>query len=195
MRLLLKILAFTNPTDGASCAMKKLLLLFVIFIPLVAQAAWIDGKGKPLAETESMRSDGDFGVQLVLTPDDNKFRQSWNSTKNTPTLSSTTSVRLGSSVAAVLIFHGCAPNATGVCDVVSDFILQSPDGTKTPAGAGPVWSSAPLQGGLPQLGLIIKHPRKGGLGLLLMSRFMDEVRFKADEASGRNECCLIKKLD
>ncbi len=41
----------------------------------------------------------------------------------------------------------------------------------------------------------IKHPRKGGLGLLLMSRFMDEVRFKADEASGRNECCLIKKLD
>ena len=40
----------------------------------------------------------------------------------------------------------------------------------------------------------IKHPRKGGLGLLLMSRFMDEVRFEADEASGRNECCLIKKI-
>jgi serine/threonine-protein kinase RsbW len=40
----------------------------------------------------------------------------------------------------------------------------------------------------------IKHPRKGGLGLLLMSRFMDEVQFKADEASGRNECCLIKKI-
>ena len=41
----------------------------------------------------------------------------------------------------------------------------------------------------------IKHPRKGGLGLLLMSRFMDEVKFKEDEASGRNECCLIKKID
>lgn len=40
----------------------------------------------------------------------------------------------------------------------------------------------------------IKHPRKGGLGLLLMSRFMDEVQFKADEVSGRNECCLIKKI-
>jgi serine/threonine-protein kinase RsbW len=40
----------------------------------------------------------------------------------------------------------------------------------------------------------IKHPRKGGLGLLLMSRFMDEVQFKADAASGRNECCLIKKI-
>jgi anti-sigma regulatory factor (Ser/Thr protein kinase) len=32
------------------------------------------------------------------------------------------------------------------------------------------------------------------LGLLLMSRFMDEVQFKSDEASGRNECCLIKKI-
>jgi serine/threonine-protein kinase RsbW len=40
----------------------------------------------------------------------------------------------------------------------------------------------------------IKHPRKGGLGLLLMSRFMDEVRFKEDENSGMNECCLIKKI-
>ena len=38
----------------------------------------------------------------------------------------------------------------------------------------------------------VTHPRKGGLGLLLMSRFMDEVRFL--EAPGRNECCLIKKI-
>ena len=40
----------------------------------------------------------------------------------------------------------------------------------------------------------IKHPRKGGLGLLLMSRFMDEVRFREDGDSGRNECCLIKNI-
>jgi len=38
----------------------------------------------------------------------------------------------------------------------------------------------------------VMHPRKGGLGLLLMTRFMDEVRF--GETSGRNECCLIKKI-
>ncbi len=40
----------------------------------------------------------------------------------------------------------------------------------------------------------VRHPRKGGLGLLLMSRFMDEVRFGEDRGSGLNECCLIKKL-
>jgi serine/threonine-protein kinase RsbW len=38
----------------------------------------------------------------------------------------------------------------------------------------------------------VKHPRKGGLGLLLMSRFMDEVHFA--EQSGRNECCMIKRV-
>jgi len=37
----------------------------------------------------------------------------------------------------------------------------------------------------------VKHPRKGGLGLLLMSRFMDEIHFK--DADGRSECCMIKR--
>lgn len=38
----------------------------------------------------------------------------------------------------------------------------------------------------------VKHPRKGGLGLLLMSRFMDEVHFL--EGKERNECCMIKRV-
>jgi serine/threonine-protein kinase RsbW len=38
----------------------------------------------------------------------------------------------------------------------------------------------------------VRRPRKGGLGLLLMSRFMDEVRFFED--GGRNECCMVKMV-
>lgn len=38
----------------------------------------------------------------------------------------------------------------------------------------------------------VRHPRKGGLGLLLMSRFMDEVRFQ--ESPERSECCMIKRM-
>lgn len=45
---------------------------------------------------------------------------------------------------------------------------------------------------LPDPGEYVKHPRKGGLGLLLMSRFMDEVHFL--EGPGRNECCMIKRV-
>lgn len=39
----------------------------------------------------------------------------------------------------------------------------------------------------------LKHPRKGGLGLLLMSRFMDEVHFGQDQ--GRSVVRMIKRLD
>ena len=45
---------------------------------------------------------------------------------------------------------------------------------------------------LPDPGEYVKHRRKGGLGLLLMSRFMDEVHFS--EGKGKNECCMIKRV-
>jgi serine/threonine-protein kinase RsbW len=38
----------------------------------------------------------------------------------------------------------------------------------------------------------VRRPRKGGLGLLLMSRFMDEVHFV--ENGDRSECCMIKRV-
>jgi serine/threonine-protein kinase RsbW len=45
---------------------------------------------------------------------------------------------------------------------------------------------------LPDPNDYIRRPRKGGLGLLLMSRFMDEVRFL--ENGDYSECCMIKHL-
>jgi len=47
---------------------------------------------------------------------------------------------------------------------------------------------------LPDPGEYIRHPRKGGLGLLLMSRFMDAVDFTSDPACGRHGCHLVKRL-
>ena len=38
----------------------------------------------------------------------------------------------------------------------------------------------------------VKHPRKGGLGLLLMSRFMDEIRFI--ETGAGSECFMTKRV-
>jgi hypothetical protein len=132
--------------------MKWCLTLLITLLPFAAQGAWIDPTGKPMPDTESMRSAGDFGVQIVLTADEAQFRQTWNSSKTPPKLSATNTVRLGASVSAMLIFHGCSPNASGVCDVVSEFILEAPDGSKTPAGGGPVWTGKPMQPRLLQLG-------------------------------------------
>lgn len=132
--------------------MKWCLTLLAALLPFTAQGAWIDPTGKQMPDTESMRSAGDFGVQIVLTANEGQFRQTWNSSKSPPKLSTTNTVNLGASVSAMLIFHGCSPNAGGVCDVASEFILEAPDGSKTPAGGGPVWAGKPMQQRLLQLG-------------------------------------------
>jgi hypothetical protein len=132
--------------------MKWCLTLLVALLPFAAQSAWIDPTGKPIPDTESMRSAGNFGVQIVLAADEGQFRQTWNSSKTPPNLTTTNAVRIGGTVSALLIFHGCTPNGGGVCDVVSEFILEGPDGTKTPAGGGPVWSGKPMQQRILQLG-------------------------------------------
>jgi len=126
--------------------------LLVALLPLAAQGGWIDSTGKPIPDTESMRSAGNFGVQVVLAADEGRFRQAWNSTATPPRLTTTDTVRLGEAVSALLIFHGCAPNAGGVCDVVCEFVVEGPDGSKTPAGGGPVWSGKPMPQRLLQLG-------------------------------------------
>ena len=127
-------------------------VLLIALLPLAAQSAWIDATGKPLPDTESMRSAGDFGVQIVLTADEDQFRQTWNSSRTPPKLSTTNTVRPGGSVSALIIFGGCASNSGGVCNVVSEFTLDNPDGSKTPGGGGPVWSGKPLPQRLLQLG-------------------------------------------
>ncbi len=132
--------------------MKWFLILLIALLPFSAYSAWIDPAGKPIPDTESMRSAGDFGVQIMLTANEGQFRQAWNSSRTPPRLSTTNTVRLGGSVSALLIFHGCSPNAGGVCDVASEFILEAPDGSKTPAGGGPVWSGKPMQQRHLQLG-------------------------------------------
>jgi hypothetical protein len=131
--------------------LKRIPLFLAALLPLFTHAAWIDASGKQLPETESMRSSGDFGVQLVLTPDEKRFRQAWFQ-EGTPRLQSVDAIKIGSSASAMLLFHGCSPNPAGACDVVAEFALESPDGARTSAGNGPVWSSAPSPG-LMQLGL------------------------------------------
>ncbi len=122
--------------------------LTLLLIPISAAAQWIDRDGKQLAPTESMKSDGNFGVQLVLAPDDASFRKSWHASTSPPTLRTTNTVARGASISAMVIFHGCTAGPGGKCDAVIEFALLAPDGKSTPAGAGPLWGQAPLQGKL-----------------------------------------------
>lgn len=117
--------------------------ILALSLPLTANCAWVNAQGQPVPDTPSMRSSGDFGVQLVLTSSEKEFRNSWNTTSGTPKLRSTTSIRQGESISGVLIFSGCQAGPAKTCDVSVEFTLQSPDGSTSPAGTGPVWNDAP----------------------------------------------------
>lgn len=132
--------------------MKKILLCTALTLPLLAHAGWLDANGKPRAESESMRSDGDFGVMLIMTGDDKHFRQIWNGSKETSRLESKKLVKPGEKIAAELVLQGCWPNSKTVCDVVAEYSMEGPDGKKTVLGSAPVWNEAPLSPGVLQLG-------------------------------------------
>ena len=132
--------------------MKRYLALLAALLPLAVHAGWIDSTGRPIPDTENRRSVGDFGVHIVLAANEAQFRQVWNSSTIPPKLNTINTVRHGETVSALLVFHGCAPGGTGVCDVVSESIIEGPDGGRTPGGSGPVWAGEPVRQGLFQLG-------------------------------------------
>ncbi|WP_354356338.1 hypothetical protein [Variovorax boronicumulans] len=118
-------------------------VVLALLVPLASAAGWVDGTGKPIPDTESMRSDGDFMAQLIVTPDEAELRQAWNNTSRKPVLRTTDSAARGVKSSAMLILRGCVPNATGQCDVVVEFFVATPRGQRIPAGGGPLWTSEP----------------------------------------------------
>jgi hypothetical protein len=126
-------------------------LFFAVLSP-IAQAAWVDATGKPLPDTASMRSSGDLGVRILLTKDAKAFRKNWSASRTPPSTQVADTVRLGQSVTAFVVFHGCKANARGVCDLVCDFVVTNPDGKQSPGKGGAVWNRKPPQPRYMQLG-------------------------------------------
>ena len=111
-----------------------------------ANAQWIDREGRRLPDTERMKSQGDLGIQIVLTPNEAKFRDTWNKSSTPPRLESTDSARRGGEISATIMFHGCAAGPTGSCNALVRFTLVAPDGATIPAGEGPLWTGRPIRG-------------------------------------------------
>lgn len=117
----------------------------------VSNAGWVSPTGVRLPETEDMRSAGLFAAQLVLTTEDSVLRKNWITTRGVPTLPSTNTVRPRQNLRALIVFHGCKANKFGYCNVVADYSLESPDGTRMIIGTGPIWKGPPAKVGYLQL--------------------------------------------
>jgi len=108
--------------------------IFVVFLSLLmlsanCHAAWRDKEGKVLEDTESMKSSGDFGAQLVLIGDEDEFFKRWETPSKDVQINTISQLARGESLIAPVIFSGCYTNEDGKCDVVMDYSVLKPDGT------------------------------------------------------------------
>lgn len=149
-------------------SLRAILLVLLAAVNVGAHAAWTSPSGTPMPDTEDMRSAGHFGAQLILTTEDAVVRKNWISTQGTPNLPTTSTLVPRQNLRALIIFHGCKANKFGYCNVLADYSLQSPDGTVTPIGTGPVWKGPP-----------------GKMGYLRLSQVSVDVPFVSTSLAGK----------
>jgi len=121
-----------------------------------AQAQWQED-GQQANESAWRKSDGDFGAMLLVTDQLQAFLEQWNrppSPDYQPNISTADEAPRGGTVAAVVLFHGCAAGEQGTCRSVADFRVLRPDGSVYFAHENaPIWQDLPPARGAIQLGL------------------------------------------
>lgn len=128
--------------------LQKVIGLFAATVILVSPGVSIGDEPLKSQESETSPSKGKFQARLALTHDENELRRTWNDSAASPQLRVTETAKLGQEVTTVILFDGCASNERGACDVVAEFFLVAPDGSRHSGGRGSVWSTKPLEGKL-----------------------------------------------
>jgi hypothetical protein len=99
-----------------------------------------------------VRENGTLKVMLFLTDDLDELQKQW-AQPAPPTLKPINTARIGESVFAVLVFTGCAPDGSGLCQLVADYTVTDPQGKPFNDRERPVClGKPPPQSGLLALG-------------------------------------------
>jgi hypothetical protein len=83
----------------------------------------------PVPDTSWRKSDGDFGVMLVLTDKPEEFFAAWETKSPGVSMSETAVAKRGSPIVGVILFTGCAPTGEGLCNSTVTYTVFKPDGT------------------------------------------------------------------
>lgn len=132
-----------------------------------AALAWVGGTaadvwyrdGEQVEDSESVNSEGDFGVQQWLTHDPDQLFADWNEpTEGVPLATTNRAVR-GQVVSSVIVFTGCKADAKGNCDVIADVTIFDPAGKEYGSFDGmEIWVDKP-EAPKPQLQLGVNDVR------------------------------------
>jgi hypothetical protein len=122
--------------------MRRASLVLLLLAPVLALATWVNKAGETLPDTDSRKSVGEFGAQMLLMADDREMFRVWGIPSETVNLKTIDSVAVGEQINAFIVFSGCKPSSTGLCDVTVRFRVYQPNG-KIYADAPPmeIWQS------------------------------------------------------
>jgi hypothetical protein len=100
-------------------------------------AGWVDMQGNSLPDTASLKSIGDFGVNLILTDKEEEFFKRWNTPSRVVQFTSTNKIKRGEFITALIVFIGCGVDKSGNCNLLVKFTINQPNGS--------VYGELPLQ--------------------------------------------------
>lgn len=103
----------------------------------------------------NVQKDGEFAAQLLSTNNEELFRKTWNDATNTnpPNLIISKTAKAGDTISAVVLFDGCRVNATNMCDVTAEFVVDEAGGKRSPVLKAPIWKMQAMPKGFSQLGV------------------------------------------
>ena len=108
-----------------------MVLLTALSLPVTANNTWLDAQGHPAAESDSSKSIDGFSGMLLVTPDQD-WADKWNTSPQTvPHFSSANEVVDGNTLFMLTFFAGAGRDSTGKTNVLCDFSMIRPDGSKS----------------------------------------------------------------
>jgi hypothetical protein len=126
----------------------RMLVAFLLLLPTVAFAGWINRSGESLPDADANKAVGDFGAQMVFVADEHELLGRWGTPSEAVQVKTIDKVETNGSINAFIVFGGCKPDASGNCSVVMRFRVLQPDGkvyAETPAME--VWQGKPAPPG------------------------------------------------
>ncbi len=111
--------------------MRFILLTFLLAVSLLVRAqssGWRDQDGRPVADSDSMKSKAGFAASLLVTTDDN-WKEKWETPPETaPSFKRAEEIPYGKRVYILMFFANPQPGSDGQVKVTCDLIIKSPAG-------------------------------------------------------------------
>lgn len=129
--------------------MKNIFIGLLMTLSLIAHAetgGWVTRDGKPVPNSDAMKSINGFGGWLVVTPDSD-WEAKWNTSPETiPNFSEAKDVSYGEKLTVLTFYINPKTNAFGELDVLCDIKVTRPDGSSSANAKGVKCAAGKLQG-------------------------------------------------